>query len=489
MTKMVGFFLLAIVSLSGVDLARDDEVKRERASVEFEVWSCSFPSPQIAFRFVGQDPSQGQPKIFEEEFESDSFKEALPDFLNYCDEELLNKGGTPLGVVAVGSMDQKGLLQFLRERYETINVEESTRPDSITLIPTRGLEQFDISLSYPTEFSNIDNEDDLKKLWVFYLIQELAENKFKKDVVTSAGTWMSRGNGSFLLPATKTIGRGVGKISLLESFLVSIKTLKESGFTESELADAKSHLIKHIKQFYAQDPNQNQLADYYASHLGASITPLNYVQFMEHSSQIIPGIAMDDVNQMLKISFKDDRREVTLRYPEGATVSLIDIKATLDQICSDHIKLDPDGGDTIVVTQKKDPFLLLPLADEEQNALRSLIQEVAEKGYLELMRDQSQIEKRGDKLRHIHPLRSLAAMFTDPYTKKCIAEIMDALFKRPPFVKDYSRRLNQEADKDNLLPYIQGFAVAVKANPEQVRIYVASRQWEALVKYLLKLDN
>lgn len=486
---MVGFFLLAIVSLSGADIERDDQVRRDRANAEFEVWSRSFPSPQIAFRFVGQYPSQGEPKIFEEEFESDSFQEALPDFLNYCHEELSNKGGTPLGVVAVGSMDQEGLLQFLRERYETINIEEAEESDPITLIPTRGLQEFDILLSYPTELSNVDNEDDLKKLWVFYLIQEMAENKLKKDVITSGGRWIAESNPHHLLPALKTIGHSLGKISLLDSFLTSIKTLKEKGFTESELADAKSLLIKHLRRFYAQNPSQNHLADYYASHLGASIKPSNYFQFMEQSSQAAAGIVMDDINQTLKVSFKDDRREVTVKYPEDATITLIDIKTTLDNIRSDHVELNPAGNGTVIVNQEKDPFWLLPLTDEEQSALRTLIQEVGEKGYWELLTEADKIEKRGDELRHIHPLRSLAAMFSDPYTKKCIAAIMNATFKRPRFVKDYSQRLNHAADRDKLMPYVQGFSVAVKANPEQVRIYIEGRQWEALIKYLLKLDN
>ncbi len=487
MTKMIGFFLLAIVSLSGADLKKDTEVKRDRVSDEFEVWSCSFPSPQIAFRFVGQDPSQGKPKIFEEEFESDCFEEALPDFLNYCDEELSSKGGTPLGVVAVGSMDQKGLLQFLRERYETINVEESKGLDTITLIPTRGLQEFDILLSYPTELPKVESENDLKKLWVFYLMQEMAENKLRKDAITSGGRWMSESNTHYLLPALKTVGHSMGKISLLEGFLLSMITLKEKGFTESELADAKSLLIKRFKQISTQNPNQNHLANYYASHLGASMVPSDYFQFMEYSSQIIPEIVMDDINQMLKVSFKDNRREVTVRHPQEATISLVDMRNTLDGLKSDGIELKSAENNTLVVPQEKDPFLGLLLTDEEQNALRGLIQEVGEKGYVELLFDQFQIKKRGDKLRHIHPLRSLAAMFTHPYTKKCIAEIMNDGIKRPKFIEDYSERLIREANEDNLMPYIQGFSIAVKANPEQVRIYIEGRQWELLIKYLLKL--
>ena len=50
-------------------------------------------------------------------------------------------------------------------------------------------------------------------------------------------------------------------------------------------------------------------------------------------------------------------------------------------------------------------------------------------------------------------------------------------------------KCEREFAKDNLDPYIVGFCQAVKANPEQVRFFVEKKEWEKLVRFLIKLEN
>jgi len=120
--------------------------------------------------------------------------------------------------------------------------------------------------------------------------------------------------------------------------------------------------------------------------------------------------------------------------------------------------------------------------------IRGVIQIVAETNPIKLGFIRSDLEKKRLQLLHIHPLRSLSTMFTDSYTKQCVAEIMDSFFKWKSFISDFSKRMNQESDRDNLTAYIQGFCLTVKANPDQVRLYINSKEWEKLVKYLIKLN-
>lgn len=70
-----------------------------------------------------------------------------------------------------------------------------------------------------------------------------------------------------------------------------------------------------------------------------------------------------------------------------------------------------------------------------------------------------------------------------------MAEIMGDTLKRMSFMSDYTARLNREFERGNINMYVQGFCLSVKANSDQVRAYINAKQWEKLIKYLIKLNN
>ena len=206
---------------------------------------------------------------------------------------------------------------------------------------------------------------------------------------------------------------------------------------------------------------------------------------MEHSLRLVSEITMQNISEMLKASFGDDTRQVVIRYPMGSSLTAETVQASLKQFKSDGLEFN--YADLIV--DGKDPFSQLPITDEEQKMVREIIQVVGETGKLALWNMKSELDEKKVKLSKIHPLRSIASIMTDSYTKKCMAEIMGDTLKRMSFMSDYTARLNREFERGNINMYVQGFCLSVKANSDQVRAYINAKQWEKLIKYLIKLNN
>ncbi len=494
-------FLVRFVSLSAVDIPLDGQLKSFSLKKGIELWLKEhLTDPRlgkggVACRYVGQDPIQGKPQIFDLDCSADAFEEEFPSFLDYCDEEIQRKGGASLGIVAVGTVDPEGLYQYLSHRYDQSEMGNAISEEAIQLIPHNVSHETEVLLSYPINLLPVQSQEDLKKLWVFYLVQSMAENRFKKASVAAEGKWVSPDEVKSLLPFSITVGHGVEKMQtgedfqgkLLKSFLSAIQILKAGGFTENELADSKSQLLKHLKQFYEPNPSEKTLADYYASHLAASLPCTDYSTFMQLSFHTIPEIGMDDIAEMLNASFKDDTRQVIIRYPKGIQLSRDHIQTMLIQFQSDDIECKYET-DKIIIVEGKDPFSQLPITNEEQKMIRGVLQTVAETNPIKLGFMASELEKKSEELLHIHPLRSMATLLTDPYTKQCLAEVADSFFKWRSFINKYTKRLHQEAERGNLLMHIPGFCIAVKANPEIVRAYIHNKEYEKLVKYLIKLN-
>ena len=98
------------------------------------------------------------------------------------------------------------------------------------------------------------------------------------------------------------------------------------------------------------------------------------------------------------------------------------------------------------------------------------------------------LEKKGRKINHVHPIRFLGTVFSDPYLKGCMKDIRESYFKWHGFVDGYSVRMEEEHDKGNLLPYVNSFCQIVNGNPDQVRAFIMKRDWEGLMRYLVRLD-
>jgi len=173
-----------------------------------------------------------------------------------------------------------------------------------------------------------------------------------------------------------------------------VQMLKEKGFTENELADSKSKLMKHIHRFYDPFPDEIKLVEYFASHMVALIPCSNYQSFMENSFRVVPEINMTDISEALKDSFKDDSRQVLISQPEESVLTESDIKETLGQFESDKIDFVYTEPERVVIEAEKDAFFQLPITDNEQSMIKDIIQTVGPTSKVRLAWLRSDLEKK-----------------------------------------------------------------------------------------------
>lgn len=506
MAGFLGLFLLGVLSTTTVEIPTDQSLKKGSIQNQIQIWLRQHISnpPKVACRFVGQDPKQGKPRIFGLDCNAEKFEEELPFFLDYCDQEIKKNHGSLLGVVAVGSVDLDGFSRFVTERYEKIHFDREGALPAIQLIPTPNSDAVEVMISYPSPPISLQSSHDIKELWIRHLLQKMVENRLKQAVASAGGQWVYPEAAKTLLPTVNTVGHGVehgvdpvkSDQSLLNKLLQAVQDFKTKGIAESELEDFKALLIKHIKQFYELDPDETNLADYYAAHLAYSGAPSvahgvecpDYFRFMSQSLRAIPTIEMNDVLETVNSSFvKDGSRQVVIKHPGHHPVSEQSIQVMLSMYGVDAIECKLEEPKKIEIVDQKDPFTLLPITEEEQTMIRDIIKTVADTNPVMLGWMRSELEAKRKKLLHIHPFRSLATMCVDPPTKKNLEKVLGAYFKGSSFLSDFSARITYEADQNNLEMYIQGFSLAVKANPEKIRTFVSNREWEKMVKYVVEL--
>jgi hypothetical protein len=489
MGRFIAFVLIGMVSIYAVEIPLDQQLQCLTLPRGIELWLKELPSMSVVCRFIGHNPRQGRPEIFDQDFALDDFESELPDFLDYCEDEIESKGGSTIGLVAVGPIDAQGLYDFLVERYDQLQVPEKSLYETIQLSVHEGKET-DVYLTYPAEMSMIQTDEDVKKLWVFYLIQKMAEGR----LMECRGAKKLQSDPKYLLPSIATVGIGAvshGEVShLLTQFLQSIQILKEQGFTESELANYKSRLQKHLMRFCSPSSDHQQvLADYYASYLAATLPSPDYHAFMELSLKIITCITMEDIAEMLQNSLLDETRCVAMSFSGMAPMTKVEVQETLNAYPSNSLVFDYKEAQKIALIEGQDAFSQLPITEEEKTMIRRILHTVAKTSLLGLAGERKDLNEKKKMLSHIHPLRSLAVFVSDHHTKMCVAEIVGHWIKSGEFLSDFCGRMQREAERNNLLVYIPGFCQAVRANPDQVRIYINNGDYKGLIDYLIKLNN
>lgn len=130
-------------------------------------------------------------------------------------------------------------------------------------------------------------------------------------------------------------------------------------------------------------------------------------------------------------------------------------------------------------------FYKLPLAEKEGKVITHIITTMSDNSIYKLLWKKSEIERMGDSIHHIHPLRFLGHIFHSQKLHNCMRTVRRSYFKWNGFMKGLATRMDQEMRKDNVLPHIYGFCDYVNADPEHVISFVKRHDWEGLVKFLI----
>ena len=134
----------------------------------------------------------------------------------------------------------------------------------------------------------------------------------------------------------------------------------------------------------------------------------------------------------------------------------------------------------------QDPFYQLPLLEEDKKNIQIIIKTMAEKGLVKLLLERRYLEKKGDQVNYIHPLRFIGYIFSDEKLKNCMRQIKTSRFKWNEFIKGFSRRMDEEYTLDNLIRFIPEFVEQVHVqHPERIEDFIRKKSWEEFVADLL----
>jgi hypothetical protein len=137
--------------------------------------------------------------------------------------------------------------------------------------------------------------------------------------------------------------------------------------------------------------------------------------------------------------------------------------------------------------EEVNPYQQLSIEPGEKQLIAKLLTTMANNNVFQLLLEKGRLEKIGRNIHHIHPMRFLGTVFTDRDLTWCMREIRKSHFKWDGFIDGFAERMKGEAAKvpNNLLPYVEGFAREVSRDPEMIRSYIKSQNFEGLVKFLI----
>lgn len=172
-----------------------------------------------------------------------------------------------------------------------------------------------------------------------------------------------------------------------------------------------------------------------------------------------------------------------------------DFLEPLIESLGDQLKLteDEDDSDGMLPLQihrcatndEISPFYDLYISDTDKHYIYDVMHTIAKNNVVKLGLNKKAIRKKGDKFEHVHPLRFLSYVMGEGALREDMRKIRSSSFKWSRFMDGYSKRLHREADQNNLMRYIPGFAHSLGGNVDQIRAIVQRRDWKALVTYFL----
>lgn len=506
MKRILSGFLCWSCCLFAVAIPREENLSPLFLDNGIELWlkPFSYPNHAISCRVIAKNPFEAVPQVFSLDCPMDAFEDELPYFVDLCKESIINEAQCNLAVVAVGDFETTNLVEFLTAAFEVFSQRmhmPATR--MISVDPSGENDMVYLSLTYPTSFQEVKTDLDLKKLWMLYLLQSVVEERFRKTLKDADGQWILTSQTKYMLPYANSVVRAKQMVGddprkMLVACLSAMHEIKSTGFSEQELSDAKAKLQKNLVNFYQTNPTNTVIADYLASLCSFGAGHPDYSIFMTLSFKAISEIERADVADLLGIYFGDSSRRVEMSVPPSINVSVAAIQEVLESHQTDDIVLSlKENGNNSSADIARELYNKLPLTEEEGRIIYQIIDSVGEWGMAKLWKREDEINALGNKVQHVHPFKFLEVVLTSPRLKQWMVEIEDGLFslKWRGFFDGtsasagFTAKCEREFARDNLAPYIVGFCQTVKANPEQVRHFVEKKEWEKLVRFLIKLEN
>ncbi len=187
-------------------------------------------------------------------------------------------------------------------------------------------------------------------------------------------------------------------------------------------------------------------------------------------------------------------QQMIVQAPESKALHDLKIELVDENIPSAPLKLESTAkeSETKELAAKESPkkkgdaYEKLPCSETDKQNVHEIITTIAENGKLSLLFKQNELKALGSQINHLHPLKFLSAIFSNPVLKERMGQIFGDYFKRNAFMTEVAAGLNAEAEKGGLEPYIERFAKEVNVPAAQLRPFFNNQDWEGLVEFLIQ---
>jgi len=164
--------------------------------------------------------------------------------------------------------------------------------------------------------------------------------------------------------------------------------------------------------------------------------------------------------------------------PKSLTESAVNIPETAKPLA----KLEKSAP---IEASKVNPYESLLLSDKDRAHVSEIITILSENGKLSLLFKKNHLKELGSQINHLHPLKFLSAIFSNPDLKARMGDIFQDYFKRNGFIDELSGSLTKSSNSGELNHYIESFAKDVNVGVEEIRPYFLNQDWEGLIDYLI----
>lgn len=302
--------------------------------------------------------------------------------------------------------------------------------------------------------SPLTNNTQLEDKWDLFIVQE----QFRKTLEQSLQNVDYQIEvESGLLPTHFSI--------VLQDDSIDIHTIMQHALNSyiENFEELKQHWMLWVQneQFGKRDDRVKQL--FYSEFPEGS-----YDQFLDRSYEILcsikPVCSMDEQVPIQPITFNK--------------------KKLSGMLCG----WDPVDGKAkeVAKTAEGQLFFNLPLTDDDRNQIRKLIISMADRNVLQLLMDRKSMEKRGDQVRHVHPLRFIGFILGDPHLRRSLKAIRGAVFKWSAFIDGFEERMEEEFERSEVLPYVQGFAEYLDLDPRVVHQQILAGTYGSMIEKIIR---
>lgn len=140
-----------------------------------------------------------------------------------------------------------------------------------------------------------------------------------------------------------------------------------------------------------------------------------------------------------------------------------------------------------IYSSKGRNYLLAVTADECED-IRYILKCLATRSWTDLLGSRGSLNRAGDRIDHVHPLRFIMCILSDEEMKGCVHSIRDRKQIWKSFFSGLEESLEEESQRNNMkFEFVEDFSINLGINSSSIIGYIEDRDWPELVDVLLVL--